>query len=201
MLSFVQLGTLPRDDHRARVRGGAAALTLAGDQRAAGRASRSGWSRMPRSTNSGRVLAADPAVALRLYVRFEASTPVGCWAPTSLTCSQRDGYPRHVDAPATYDRNDISRLQRGGNVNGATGARKPTARASFSELSRPWNLARRRQLRSEGPARWLTIRREPARTCATRLQRRHSTVRFAASSWAWHDDRPLDVVDVVDDIT
>ena len=66
----------------------------------------------------------------------------GCWAPTSLTCRRRDGYPSHVDAPTTNDRNDISRPQRSGNVNSATGARKPAARrASASSaggrVSRP----------------------------------------------------------------
>ena len=90
----------------------------------------------------------------------------GCWVPTSLTCSRRDGYPRRVDAPTTYERNDISRLQASGNVNGATGARKPSARGVLERAQRAGSLARRRQLRSEGPARWLTVPREPARARA-----------------------------------
>jgi hypothetical protein len=91
----------------------------------------------------------------------------GCWAPTSLTCSRRDGYPRHVDAATTYERNDISRLQASWNVNGATGARKPGRSGVLQRAQRAGSLARRRQLRSEGPARWLTISREPARARAS----------------------------------
>jgi hypothetical protein len=82
LLVFVHLATRPRDDRRPRVRGGAAARAFAGDQRGAGRASRSWWSApWPRCTTTSDIVDGDGVAPPVREQQAATAASASTWLP------------------------------------------------------------------------------------------------------------------------
>ena len=73
------------------------------------------------------------AAGSRVYVRSVPSNPLGYWGSTWSTWNRRARCRQTSHVLRTYDRNDISRLGRGGNVNGAMRGTSQAASAMSAE--------------------------------------------------------------------